>query len=118
MVRARVWLTCAAVHDPVSPVLIRPAVIGWQAKHRQVDLTIERIFKGDELLARMKGWVTSDVREVDQVLKSHGWVKLFDDRELIVECETEADFETLSKDLAANFGDQVNLERIQGTEAP
>ncbi len=112
MVRARVWLICAAVHDPVSPVLLRPAEIGWQAQRRQVDLTIERPFKGEELLARMKGWVTVDVFEVARVLAAKGRLKLLDERELVVECEAEADFEVLVADLAAAFGDQVSLERL------
>ncbi len=112
MVRARVWLTCAAVHDPVSPVLVKPAVIGWQAKQRQVELTIERGFSGRELLKRMKGWVTSDVKEVDEVLTAHGRLKILDERELVWEGETEADFEAAVKDLSARFGDQVALERL------
>jgi len=112
MVRARLWLTCAAVFDPVSPVLIRPAVIGWQAQRRQVDLTIERGFKGPELLARMKGWVTTEVGEVERVISARGRIKLLDDRELVVECEAEADFEALVQDLAQAFGDQVSLERL------
>ena len=39
----------------------KPAIIGWEAKQRQVDLTIERPFKGDELLKHMKDWATADV---------------------------------------------------------
>jgi len=112
MVRARLWLTCAAVFDPVSPVLIRPALIGWQAQRRQVDLTIERGFKGPELLARMKGWVTVEVGQVERVISARGRIKLLDDRELVVECESEADFEALVQDLAQAFGDQVSLERL------
>jgi len=42
------WFKCAAVHDPVRPVVKKPAVIGWEAKQRQVDLVIERSFEGDE----------------------------------------------------------------------
>jgi len=41
MVRARVWLVCAAMHDPVSPVLVEPCRIGWQARRRTVDLVID-----------------------------------------------------------------------------
>jgi len=111
MVRARIWLTCAAVHDPVSPVLVRPPIIGWQAKFRQVDLTIERGLTGPELLSRMKGWVTTDVVQVDQVLSSKGRIKILDDKELVIECESEADFEALVEEVADKFGDQVSLER-------
>ena len=112
MVRARIWLTCAAAHDPVSPILLRPALIGWQAKFRQVDLTIERSLAGGELLARMKGWVTSDVGEVARLLEKKGRLKLLDDRDLVIECQDGADFEALAAEVAQSFGDQVSLEQL------
>lgn len=112
MIRAKLWLRCAAMHDPVTPTLVRSAVIGWEAKHRQVDLTIERPFKGDELLMRMKGWVTSDVKKVVEVVKRHGFLKVLDERELVVEMNSEEDYERLSRELLDNFQDQVDLERI------
>ena len=105
-------MTCAAVHDPVSPTLLRPALIGWQAKLRQVDLTIERSLTGGELLTRMKGWVTSDVKEVARILEKNGRLKLLDEKELVIECENGADFETLMAEVAQSFGDQVSLERF------
>jgi hypothetical protein len=100
------------MHDPVTPVLIQPAVIGWEAKKRRVDLTIERAFKGEELVMRMKGWVTADVKEVVDVVKAHGFLKVLDDRELVVELENQKDFDNLGRDLEAKFGDQVNLEKV------
>lgn len=112
MVRARVWLTCAAIHDPVSPILVKPALIGWQAKQRQVDLTIERGLKGSELLARMKGWVTTDVARVDEVISGKGVIKVFDESELVAEFETDLDFESTVAAVEAEFGDQVSLERM------
>jgi len=112
MIRAKLWFRCAAMHDPVTPVLVRPAVIGWEAKRRKVDLTIERPFKGDELVMRMKGWVTSDVKEVVDVVKKHGFLKVLDERDLVVEMETERDFDNLARDLATHFRDQVDLEKI------
>lgn len=112
MVRARVWLTCAAAHDPVSPILLRPALIGWQAKLRRVDLTIERSLSGPELLARMKGWVTGDVAAVARLLEKGGRLKLLDDKELVIECQDGADFEALAAEVAQSFGDQVSLERL------
>ena len=45
MERAMLWFKCAAVHDPVRPVVKKPAVIGLEAKQRQVDLVIERSFE-------------------------------------------------------------------------
>ena len=54
MERALLWFKCAAVHDPVRPVIKKPAVLGWMAKHRRVDLEIERPLRGEELLRQMK----------------------------------------------------------------
>ena len=113
MIRAKLWFTCAAMHDPVTPVIVKPAVIGWEAKQRQVDLTIERPFKGDELVLRMKGWVTADVKKVIEVVKKHGFLKVLDDRDLVVEFERKNDYESLEKDLLENFQDQVNIELIE-----
>jgi len=113
MVRARLWFTCAAMHDPVTPVIVKPAVIGWDAKRRKVDLTIERSFKGDELVLRMKGWVTSDVKKVIEVIKRHGFLKVLDDRDLVVEFEREEDYQSLKAELIDNFQDQVDLEPIK-----
>jgi hypothetical protein len=73
------------MHDPVTPIVVQPAVVGWEAKKRKVDLTIERAFKGDELVLRMKGWVTADVQKVIDVVKGHGFLKVLDDRDLVVE---------------------------------
>jgi hypothetical protein len=100
------------MHDPVTPVIVKPAVIGWEAKKRQIDLTIDRPFRGDELVLRMKGWVTSDVKSVIEVVKRHGFLKILDDRDLVIEFEREKDYEGLEKDLLENFQDQVNIELI------
>jgi len=112
MIRAKIWFTCAAMHDPVTPVIVKPAVIGWEAKKRNVDLTIERAFKGEELVLRMKGWVTTDVKEVIQAVKKFGLLKVLDERDLVVEVESEKEFKNLKEELAAHFGDQVWLEKI------
>jgi len=111
MIRARLWFRCAAMHDPVTPVIVKPAVIGWDAKKRQIDLTIERPLKGDELVLRMKGWITVDVKRVIEIIRKHGFLKVLDDRDLVVEVETEEDYENLNNDLSENFQDQVDLER-------
>lgn len=112
MIRAKLWFRCAAMHDPVTPVMVKPAVVGWDAKRRQVDLTIERPFKGEELVLRMKGWVTTDVKRVVEVVKRHGFLKVLDDRDLVVEVETDKDYENLTKEILENFQDQVDLERV------
>jgi hypothetical protein len=101
------------MHDPVTPVIVKPAVIGWEAKQRQVDLTIERPFKGDELVLRMKGWVTADVKKVIEIVTKHGFLKLLDERELVVEFEREEDYKSLEKDLSENFHDQVNINLME-----
>lgn len=110
MIRARLWFTCAAMHDPVTPFIASPAVIGWEAKKRKVDLTIERAFKGDELVLRMQGWVTVDVKKVVEVVKRHGFLKVLDERDLVVEVENREDFLALEAELTDHFKDQVNME--------
>ncbi|MEW6350897.1 MAG: hypothetical protein AB1646_17710 [Thermodesulfobacteriota bacterium] len=110
MIRARVWFRCAAMHDPVLPVLKRPALIGWEGKNRRIDLVIEREFTGSELLLRMKGWITVDVRKALELLEKHGRLKCFDTGELVVELEDQVALDTLQNDLAACFGDQCNVE--------
>ena len=112
MIRAKLWFRCAAMHDPVTPAILKPAVISWEAKNRKVDLTIERAFKGDELVLRMKGWVTVDVKKAIQIIQERGRLKILDDRELVVEFESEKDFEVLSGELVETFGDQLDMERI------
>ncbi|MEJ2025240.1 MAG: hypothetical protein P8Y00_09550 [Deltaproteobacteria bacterium] len=112
MIRAKLWFTCAAMHDPVTPVMVRPAVIGWEAKKRDVDLTIERAFKGEELVLRMKGWVTTDVKEVIQAVKKFGLLKVLDERDLVVEMESEEAYDALGKELNLRFGDQVSVEKV------
>jgi len=113
MIRAKLWLRCAVVHDPVTPQLVRPAVIGWEAKERQVDLTIERAFKGEELLQRMKGWVTIDPYKVIKVIKEFGILKVLDDKELVVEMEESGAFDNLQKALNDAFGSEVDIELIE-----
>ena len=112
MIRAKLWFRCAAMHDPVTPFVVKPALIGWEAKKRDVELTIERAFKGDELVLRMQGWVTVDVKKAIKIVKSHGFLKVLDERDLVVEVETEKDFESLNRELAESFGDQLDLEKI------
>lgn len=110
MVRARLWLRCAAMHDPVRPVLLAPCRIGWEAKEREVELVIERPFSGAELLRRMKGWVTIDVERAVEIISRHGRLKLLDERDLVVECEDQADLAALEDELAGAFGDQAEVE--------
>lgn len=112
MVKAKLWFTCAAMHDPVTPVIARPALIGWDAKFREVELQIERVFNGEELVRRMKGWVTVSPEEVIDVIKGHGRLRVLDERDLVVEVETMEDYEKLSQALQDTFGGEVNLEFI------
>jgi hypothetical protein len=114
MIRAKVWFRCAAMHDPVMPVLVRPAVIGWKGKHREIELVIEREFTGAELVKRMKGWITVDPREAVKVFESHGRLKCFETGELVVEVENRDELEALERELQARFDDQCNLEPILG----
>jgi hypothetical protein len=110
MVRALMWFRCAAVHDPVRPIQKAPARIGWAAQSRNVALEIERGFKGDELLRRMKGWVTVDPEEAIEVVSRWGRLRVLDDTDLVVECRTPGDFEALREELAKRFQGEVDLE--------
>ena len=110
MVRGLLWFRCAAMHDPVRPVQRGAARLGWEAKRRRVDLEIERGFKGDELLRRMKGWITVDPEEVIRAVEKRGRLRALDERDLGVECRTKEDFEALEEELRAAFGEQLDLE--------
>lgn len=110
MIRFRVWFKCAAMHDPVSPIVVKPAIVGWDAKEREVELQIERAFTGDELVRRMKGWVTVDPSRVIETIAQYGRLKVLDDRDLVVELEDEKDFEKLQGELGEQFGNEVDLE--------
>ena len=110
MIRAKIWFRCAVVHDPVCPVLIQPAVIGWEAKRRQIELTIERPFKGDELLRRMKGWITVEPNHVIEIINKYGKLKVLDDKELVIEMDDPASLKPLQKDISTAFGSEVDIE--------
>jgi hypothetical protein len=112
MIRARLWLQCAAMHDPVSPVLVQPAVIGWEGKNRTIELTIERPFKGEELLLRMKGWVTVEPKEVMAAVKPEGFLKVHNQGELIVEADSPEQINQIKKRFNERFGEKVSLETI------
>ena len=113
MIRAKIWFRCAVVHDPVCPMVVQPALIGWEAKYREIDLTIERSFKGDELVRRMKGWITVDTEKVIEIVSSLGRLKVLDDRELVIEMENAENFAELQKRLADAFNDQVDVELMR-----
>src|SRR3990170_1337354 len=112
MIRAKLWFRCAAMHDPVTPVIVQPALIGWEAKERRVALQIERAFNGEELVRRMKGWVTVDPSKVIEIVNRFGRLKVLDDRDLVVETERTEDLQNLEKVLAETFGGEVNTEPI------
>jgi len=112
MIRGKLWFRCAAMHDPVTPIVVRPAVIGWEAKKRRVDLQIERSFNGEELVRRMKGWVTVDPSKVIEVVNQFGRLKVLDDAHLVIETEKLEDFQNLQKALAETFGNEVDAEPL------
>ena len=113
MIRSKIWFRCAVVHDPVTPKIVRPAVIGWDAKQRQIDLEIERVFKGDELVRRMKGWITVPTRDVIATVNKYGRLNVLDDRDLVVEYDSLEKFKALQKALKEKFGDEVDVELIE-----
>jgi hypothetical protein len=112
MIRAKIWFRCAAMHDPVTPIVLQPAIIGWEAKKRKVGTQIERAFNGEELVRRMKGWVTVDPTEVIEAVNQYGRLKVLDERELVVEVEKMEDFEGLQKKVRQTFGGEVDVETI------
>jgi len=115
MLRAKLWFRCAAMHDPVTPMVAQPALVGWEAKKRRVDLTIERAFTGEELVKRMKGWVTTDPYKVIEIVKQYGKLKVLDDRELVIEMEKEDNFKELANALLETFGAEVDIEMVKKT---
>lgn len=112
MIRAKLWFRCAAMHDPVTPMMAQPGLVGWEAKRRRVDLTIERAFSGEELVKRMKGWVTTDPYKVIDVVKPYAKMKVLDDRELVLELEKEEDLQKLNAALQETFGGEVDAELV------
>ena len=112
MIRAKIWFRCAAMHDPVTPVVIQPAIIGWEAKKRNVGTQIERAFNGEELVRRMKGWITVDPGKVIEVVNQYGRLKVLDERELVVEVEKIEDFQNLQKVLEEMFVGEVDVDLI------
>ncbi len=113
MIRAKLWFRCAAMHDPVTPKVVQPSLVGWEAKKRNVDLAIERSFNGEELVRRMKGWVTTDPVMVIEVVKKYAKLKVLDDSEFVIEIEAQEDIPKLEKDLLDNFGSEVDIEVIK-----
>jgi len=101
------------MHDPVTPMVVQPALIGWEAKKRKVDLIIDRAFSGEELVRRMKGWVTTDPSKVIEIVKQFGKLKVLDDRELVIEMENKEDYQRLEKALEDAFKGEVDVELIQ-----
>jgi hypothetical protein len=69
------------MHDPVTPMLVQPALIGWEAKQRRVE-----------------------------VVNRFGRLKVLDDRELVIELEKMEDFENLERALSEAFGQEVTIE--------
>jgi hypothetical protein len=106
------------MHDPVTPVVVQPAVIGWEAKKRPVDLTIERGFNGEELIRRMKGWVTADPLRVIEVVSRFGRLRILDDRDLVIEFEKIEDLKNLQRALSEVFGGEVDVEEITKASSP
>ena len=113
---AKLWFKCAAMHDPVCPKLLSPCLITWEAKFRDVQVVIERKFKGDELVRRMKGWVTVNPEDVIEVVNKYGKFKINDNGELFVEIEDEKNFEKLKDELKEKFSDEIILEKAGSVE--
>jgi hypothetical protein len=109
MISVRLFGRCRIYHDPVSPVLRAPAQVGWDAWYRSIDLVTPQPLKGEELLARTRGWWTVEPADVAHVVKKHGKLVVGNGGELMVECEDEATVAALSQALSERFGDQIQL---------
>ena len=109
MNRLRLFGRCRIYHDPVSPVLLAPAQIGWKAWFRSIDLVTPHPLKGEELLLRTRGWWTVEPKDVAEVVRKHGRLVVGEEGELMVEFGDPDAVETLSAALKERFGDQVLL---------
>lgn len=109
MIRLRLFGRCRIYHDPVTPVLREPAMVGWDALYRTIDLVTPRRFKGRELLMKTRGWWTVEPSEVLEIVERHGSLVLGEGGELMVEFKDQKDVEALSASLLERFGDQVRL---------
>ena len=109
MTRLRLFGRCRIYHDPVSPVLRAPAQIGWDAWFRTIDLVTPQPLKGEELLARTRGWWTVEPRDVSSLVNRYGRLVVGPDGELMVECADDETMEALGRALSEKFGDQVQL---------
>jgi hypothetical protein len=76
---------------------------------------IERPFRGEELLRRMKGWFTVDVNKAIDIIQQHGKLKVLDGYDLVVETRSQSELEILSKKLTEAFGEEAWLEPIAKT---
>jgi hypothetical protein len=112
MVQAKIWFRCAAMHDPVTPVMVQPCHISWEAKFRQIDLIIERPLHGDELLRRMKGWITVDPDEAIAVFNQFGRLRVLDNGEFLFETENTEKLQNVQKAVQKAFGNQVDVELV------
>ncbi len=109
---AKLWFKCAAMHDPVCPKILSPCLITWEAKFRDVQVVIERRFKGDELVRRMKGWVTVDPEKVIEIVNRYGKFKINEKGELFIELPDEISYKSLQSALQEIFSEEVILEKI------
>jgi len=109
MIRTRLFGRCRIYHDPVSPVLKAPALVGWNAWFRNIDLVTPQPLRGEELLKRTRGWWTVEPDEVAEVVKQFGRLAVGDGGEFLVELPDENAADALAKTFAERFGDQVQV---------
>ncbi len=109
----KVWFRCAVVFDPVCPKILTPCAITWEAKYRDIDLVIERKLKGNELVMRMKGWITVEPSKVIEIVEKYGRFKINNLGELYVELNNGSNYEDFKKELEKHFNDQVTVELLE-----
>ena len=111
--KVKLWFKCAAMHDPVCPKIISPCLITWEAKFRDVQVVIERKFKGEELVRRMKGWITVELDKVIELINKYGQFIINENGELFVELKNPNDFSLLESELKNIFGEEVLIEKVE-----
>lgn len=88
MIRAKLWFKCVAIYDLVSPTIVQPCLVRWDAKKRKIDLVITRSFNGEELALKMRGGGYCRPRKIVEVIKKFGKLTVINERELVVETDT------------------------------
>jgi len=113
VIRVKIWFRCAAMHDPVTPIVLQLGDYWMGSKEKKGrDPDRESVQYGEELVRRMKGWITVDPDELIKIVNQYGRLKVLDERELVVEVEKTEDITKASKGGSRTFQGEVDIESI------